>query len=120
MRSTSSTIERQMMDDELQLRVGEARDGTLHSNYVGITLFVQELIDELDETYGQLLYEANRDEKLLKGIAKRESEIEQLKREISNLETRGRQLEAEVQKLRGTKGYKLQKLYWRLRKATRK
>ncbi|AIJ33988.1 Uncharacterised protein [Corynebacterium imitans] len=108
------------MDDDLQLRVGEARDGTLHSDYAGITLFVQELIDELDGTYEQLLFEANRDEKLLKGIAKREREIERLKRKISSLESTGMQLEAEVQKLKNTKGYKLQTLYWRLRKAKRK
>ncbi|WP_267208516.1 hypothetical protein [Corynebacterium sp. Marseille-P8863] len=109
-----------MAQESLRLRAQNSRSGDVDTNYAGVTHFVGELIDELDGVYAKLAYEADRDERLLKGISKREREIELLKSRISSLETREKQLEAELQRLKNTKGYRLQQRYWRLRKAAGK
>lgn len=109
-----------MVDDNLQLSAREPHGRVVETNYDGVVQFIGELIDELDKVYGQLMFEANRDGRLLKGMSKRDREIDQLKHKISKLKAREKQLEAEVQKLKSTKGYKLQQRYWRLRKATGK
>lgn len=60
------------------------------------------LATELVKAYSDLLFEIERDEKLLRGIQRRDEEI--------------RRLESQVQKLESTKSLRLQRRYWNLRK----
>lgn len=97
----------------------------------GIEVFVGELIDELEQAYKDLMFEANRDERLLNGLAKRERDIDalksenaRLKREVARLKTAGgpasseaEQLRTELERLKRTKGYRLQQKFWKLRKS---
>lgn len=99
----------------------------------GVEVFVGELIDELEQAYKDLLFEANRDERLLNGLAKREQDIDalktenaRLKREVERLKTTGApasseadQLRIELERLKRTKGYRLQQKFWKLRKSLR-
>lgn len=89
----------------------------------GFATLVGELIDELERAYKDLLFEADRDERLLKGIAKRDESIEalkqentRLKREMINLKADLENLKADLEKVKSAKGYRLQRKYWRLRK----
>lgn len=97
----------------------------------GVGLLICELIDELEKAYRDLLFEADRDERLLRGLAKRDREIVALKRENDSLKQKIAQinskpghsnsevaeLKAELEKLRSMKGYRLQRKFWQLRKA---
>ena len=97
----------------------------------GIGLLIGELIDELEKAYRDLLFEADRDERLLRGLAKRDRDIVALKRENDSLKQKIAQinakpdhsnsevseLKAELEKLRSMKGYRLQRKFWQLRKA---
>ena len=60
------------------------------------------LATELVKAYSDLLFEIERDEKLLRGIQRRDEEI--------------RRLKSQVQKLESTKSLRLQRRYWNLRK----
>ena len=60
------------------------------------------LATELVKAYSDLLFEIERDEKLLRGIQRRDEEI--------------RRLESQVRKLESTKSLRLQRRYWNLRK----
>ena len=96
-----------------------------------ITSLVEELIDDLEKAYQDLLFEADRDELLLHGLAKREQDIDTLKRENQRLKqelarikskpgssnSEVLELRAELEKLRKTKGYRLQRKFWQLRKS---
>lgn len=96
-----------------------------------ITSLVEELIDDLEKAYQDLLFEADRDERLLHGLAKREQDIDTLKRENQRLKqelarikskpgssnSEVLELRAELEKLRKTKGYRLQRKFWQLRKS---
>ncbi|PLA10921.1 hypothetical protein [Corynebacterium riegelii] len=83
----------------------------------GFVTLVGELIDELEQAYKDLLCEADRDERLLKGITKRDESIEALKQENSRLKQKVVNLEADLAKVKSAKGYRLQQKFWRLRKA---
>lgn len=60
------------------------------------------LATELVKAYSDLLFEIERDEKLLRGIQRRDEEI--------------RRLKSQVRKLESTKSLRLQRRYWNLRK----
>lgn len=60
------------------------------------------LATELVKAYSDLLFEIDRDEKLLKGIQRRDEEI--------------RRLKSRIRKLESTKSLRLQRRYWNLRK----
>lgn len=60
------------------------------------------LATELVKAYSDLLFEIDRDEKLLKGIQRRDEEI--------------RRLKSQIRKLESTKSLRLQRHYWNLRK----
>ncbi|OFK63348.1 hypothetical protein HMPREF2808_08830 [Corynebacterium sp. HMSC078A10] len=60
------------------------------------------LATELVKAYSDLLFEIDRDEKLLKGIQRRDEEI--------------RRLKSQIRKLESTKSLRLQRRYWNLRK----
>ena len=60
------------------------------------------LATELVKAYSDLLFEIERDEKLLRGIQRRDEEI--------------RRLKSQVRKLESTKSPRLQRRYWNLRK----
>lgn len=62
------------------------------------------LATELVKAYSDLLFEIERDEKLLRGIQRRDEEI--------------RRLKSQVRKLESTKSLRLQRRYWNLRKKT--
>lgn len=82
----------------------------------GFATLVGELIDELERAYKDLLFEADRDERLLKGIAKRDESIEALKQENTRLKQEMVNLKADLEKVKSAKGYRLQQKFWRLRK----
>lgn len=63
---------------------------------------IPNLATELVEAYSNLLFEIERDEKLLKGIQRREEEIHRLK--------------SQIEKLESTKALRLQRRYWSLRR----
>lgn len=83
---------------------------------LGFATFVGELIDELEQAYKDLLFEVDRDERLLKGIAKRDQSIEALKQENAQLKQEVVNLKADLKKVKSAKGYRLQQKFWRLRK----
>ncbi|OAA16640.1 hypothetical protein CAFEA_08125 [Corynebacterium afermentans subsp. afermentans] len=83
----------------------------------GFATLVGELIDELEQAYKDLLFEADRDERLLKGITKRDESIEALKQENTRLKREVVNLKADLEKVKSAKGYRLQRKFWRLRKA---
>ena len=60
------------------------------------------LATELVKAYSDLLFEIDRDEKLFKGIQRRDEEI--------------RRLKSQIRKLESTKSLRLQRRYWNLRK----
>lgn len=101
-----------LSDERSESRLSVGRE----ESQQGFATLVGELIDELEQAYKDLLFEADRDERLLKGIAKRDQSIEALKQENARLKQETVNLKADLKKVKSAKGYRLQQKFWRLRK----
>lgn len=101
-----------LSDERSESRLSVGRE----ESQQGFATLVGELIDELEQAYKDLLFEADRDERLLKGIAKRDQSIEALKQENARLKQEVVNLKADLKKVKSAKGYRLQQKFWRLRK----
>ncbi|OHO31545.1 hypothetical protein HMPREF2656_10155 [Corynebacterium sp. HMSC034B08] len=101
-----------LSDERSESRLSVGRE----ESQQGFATFVGELIDELEQAYKDLLFEADRDERLLKGIIKRDQSIEALKQENARLKQEMVNLKADLKKVKSAKGYRLQQKFWRLRK----
>lgn len=108
-----------LSDERSESRLSVGRE----ESQQGFATLVGELIDELEQAYKDLLFEADRDERLLKGIAKRDQSTEALKQENARLKQENARLEqemvnlkADLKKVKSAKGYRLQQKFWRLRK----
>lgn len=89
--------------------------------------FVDNIIGDYDAVTKELLAQYEREEKLLRGIAKREASISNLSSELTSekkkrktAENRLATAEQKLQRLENTKALRLQRAYWRATRSFRR
>ena len=80
-----------------------------------VSLLVSNLANQLDEAYGHLLYELDRDTKLMGGIYRRENQIAELTREVERYKLEAQGLREKIERLENSKAMKAQRKYWAIR-----